>query len=80
MSQTQQRIISLLHNAASKSKQHRKHASAICAGRKILNININSHRNKFGCDIRCSAHSEIACLYDLFPYAFKHKVKKQCVL
>jgi hypothetical protein len=79
MTNTQQRIISLLQHAAEKSPQVRKHAAAICAGSKILNINVNTHRSKFGREIRCCAHSEIACLHDMFPYAFKHKVKKQCV-
>lgn len=79
MSNKQQRIISLLQSAAEKSPQIRKHASAICEGSKILNICVNNHRSKFGREIRCCAHSEISCLYNMFPYTFKHKVKKKYV-
>ena len=77
MSLTQQRIISRLLFLATQSIQNKKHASAICAGGKILSLGINSHRNKFGKDIRCSGHSEITCIYNMFPSTFKHKLKKQ---
>jgi hypothetical protein len=80
MSNSQNRIISKLLNAATLSPQNTKVAAAICSGSKILSININTHRNKYGSEVRCSGHGEIAAINTLYPRAFKHRRKKQWVL
>ena len=74
MSITQQKIISRLLAAASKSPQHTRVAAAICRGSKVLEININNHRSKYGDHIKCSGHAEVACIHKLFPYYFKNKL------
>jgi len=80
MSNSQQRIISRLLAEASLSPQNTKVAAAVCSGTKILSMNINSHRNKYGNEIRCSGHGEIAAIYNLFPFAFRRKKKGLWVL
>ena len=70
MSIKDQKIISRLLDNAKKSELNQKLAAAIYCGNKLLSININSHRNKFGKEIKSSGHSEIACLYELFPENF----------
>ena len=80
MSNSQQRIISKLLDAASLSPQNTKVAAAICCGSKILSMNINNHRNKYGSEVRCSGHGEIAAIYNLFPFAFRRRKKGQYVL
>jgi len=80
MSITQQRIISQLLFAAGQSNMRcSKHAAAVCAGGKILSMNVNTDRSKYGNEIRCSGHSEIACIHGLFPGYFNNKVKKYYV-
>jgi hypothetical protein len=71
MSQTQRRIIERLFDKASASKQNYKHAAALCMGKKIISMRINTHRSKFGNEIKCSGHSEIACMHHLFPTYFR---------
>ena len=80
MSNTQYRIINKLLAEASLSPQNTKVAAAICCGSKILSMNINNHRNKYGSEVRCSGHGEIAAIYNLYRYAFRHRRKGQCVL
>ncbi len=71
MSHSQQRIITTLLNIAKTSEQAQKHASALCSGSKILQTNVNSNRSKYGNNIRCSGHSEIACIYSMYPLLFR---------
>tara|TARA_B110000977_G_scaffold137458_1_gene174595 strand:+ start:647 stop:889 length:243 start_codon:yes stop_codon:yes gene_type:complete len=80
MSLKQNNIISTLLEVASKSKQSTRVAAAICRGSKILAINVNTHRNKYGSHIRCAGHAEIACLHQFYPAAFRDKGKGCCVL
>jgi hypothetical protein len=80
MSVKQHQIMSTLLAAASESPQSTRIAAAICRGSKILAMTVNNHRTKFGNQIRCSGHAEIACLYKLFPFAFQNKRKGLCVL
>jgi len=80
MSIKQTKIISILLEAAKQSKQSTQVAAAICRGSKILTTNVNTHRNKYGVHVRCCGHAEIACLYTLFPEAFKHRIKGSYVL
>ena len=80
MSNSQNRIISKLLALASESPQNTKVAAAICSGSKILSMDINTHRNKYGDEVRCSGHGEIAAIHRLFPYAFRRKKKGLCVL
>ena len=80
MSKTQNSIISKLLAAASLSPQNTKVAAAICRGSKVLCININTHRNKYGNEVRCSGHGEIAAIHTLFPYAFRRRRKGRYVL
>ncbi len=80
MSLKQNIIISKLLNLASESTQATRVAAAICMGSKILAMNVNNHRNKYGDHIRCSGHAEVACIHKLFPYAFRGKGKGSYVL
>lgn len=80
MSLKQNMIISRLLGLASESNQATRVAAAICAGSKILTMDVNNHRNKYGRDIRCSGHAEVAVLYKFFPEAFRDKGKGSCVL
>jgi|TARA_B110000971_G_C20032352_1_gene512092 hypothetical protein len=80
MSNTQNRIISKLLSEASLSPQNTKVAAAICRGSKILSININSHRNKYGDEVRCSGHGEIAAIHSLYPKVFRRRRKGSRVL
>jgi len=80
MSNKQQRIISKLLTLASHSEQRTKIAAAICSGSKILSMDVNTHRNKYGNEIRCCGHAETACIHNFFPWAFKNKYKKAYVL
>ena len=80
MSLKQHRIISKLLTIASESQQSTRVAAAICRGSKILAININNHRSKYGYHIRCSGHAEVACIHKLFPQAFRGKIKGLCIL
>ena len=80
MSLKQHIIISKLLAVASESQQSTRVAAAICRGSKILAINVNNHRNKYGHHIRCSGHAEVACIHKLFPRAFRGKIKGSWVL
>jgi deoxycytidylate deaminase len=81
MSLKQTKIIStLLDIASKKSKQSTKVAAAIVRGNKILAVNVNTHRSKFGTHIRCAGHAEVACLHRFCPEAFRNKGKGCCVL
>jgi len=80
MSNKQARIISKLLEIASHSEQHTKVAAAICSGSKILCMSVNTHRNKYGNEIRCCGHAETACIHNFLPWAFKNKCKKAYVL
>jgi hypothetical protein len=80
MSNTQNRIISLLLAEASLSPQNTKVAAAICSGSKVLSMNINTHRNKYGDEVRCSGHGEIAAIHSLYPKAFRKRGKGSRVL
>ena len=80
MSLKQHTIISKLLNLASESRQATRVAAAICRGSKILAMDVNNHRNKYGTHIRCCGHAEVACIHKLFPYAFRGKIKGSCVL
>ena len=73
-------IISRLLALASESNQSTRVAAAICAGSKILSMDVNNHRNKYGRDIRCSGHAEVAAIHKFFPYAFRGKKKGSYVL
>ena len=75
MSRSQHKIMSRLLAAASESPQHTRVAAAICRGSKILAININNHRSKYGKQIKCSGHAEVACIHKLFPYYFHGNLK-----
>ena len=80
MSNTQHRIISRLLAVASESQQATRVAAAICRGSKILSMDTNTHRNKYGSHIRCAGHAEVAAIHRLFPYAFRRKGKGSWVL
>jgi len=80
MSLKQNQIISRLLALASESQQATRVAAAICRGSKILTMNVNNHRNKYGKHIRCSGHAEVACLHKFYPEAFRDKGKGSCVL
>ena len=75
MSKTQNNIISKLLALASTSSQATRVAAAICRGSKILAININNHRSKYGNQIKCSGHAEVACIHLLFAYYFRGNLK-----
>ena len=66
--------------AASESPQHTRVAAAICRGSKILSMDTNTHRNKYGSHIRCAGHAEVAAIHRLFPYALRRKGKGSWVL
>lgn len=80
MSIKQNKIISRLLALAMNSKLNQQHAAAICCGGKVINSTVNNHRSKYGAEIRCSGHSEVACIHQLFPEAFRRKGKRWCVL
>ena len=80
MSTSQRNIINKLLVLASESKQATRVAAAICRGGKILSMETNTHRNKYGSHIRCAGHAEVAVIHKLFPYAFRHKGKGSWVL
>tara|TARA_B110001450_G_C17582625_1_gene465601 strand:+ start:188 stop:430 length:243 start_codon:yes stop_codon:yes gene_type:complete len=80
MSNTQNRIINKLLALASQSPQSTRVAAAICRGSKILTMETNTHRNKYGSHIRCSGHAEVAVIHKFFPYAFRSKGKGSWVL
>ena len=80
MSNKQHKIISRLLAEAIHSEQRTRVAAAICRGSKIISINTNNHRNKYGDEIRCAGHAEIAAIHNLFPYTFKRRKKASCVL
>lgn len=80
MSTTQRTIINRLLVLASESKQATRVAAAICRGGKILSMETNTHRNKYGSHIRCAGHAEVAVIHKLFPYAFRSKGKGSWVL
>lgn len=63
MSKTQNKIISKLIELAKTSTLNRKHASAICCGRKIINSSVNSPRTKFNKHISVCGHSEANCIH-----------------
>ena len=80
MSSKQESIISKLLGLASESEVHQKHAAALCSGGKILIMKANSHRSKFGKEIRCSAHSEVACLHSYCQsnyHSHKKKIRRK---
>ena len=80
MTTTQRTIINRLLVLASESKQATRVAAAICRGGKILSMDTNTHRNKYGSHIRCAGHAEVAVIHKLFPYAFRRKRKGSWVL
>tara|TARA_B100000674_G_C37670212_1_gene836681 strand:+ start:61 stop:309 length:249 start_codon:yes stop_codon:yes gene_type:complete len=80
MSNKQHKIISRLLAEARLSKQRTRVAAAICRGSKIISINHNEHRNKYGDEIRCAGHAEITAIHNLFPLAFKRRRKGSYVL
>ena len=80
MSTSQINIINKLLVLASESKQATRVAAAICRGGKILSMETNTHRNKYGSHIRCAGHAEVAVIHKLFPYAFRSKGKGSWVL
>jgi hypothetical protein len=80
MSTSQRNIINKLLVLAIESKQATRVAAAICRGSKILSMETNTHRNKYGSHIRCAGHAEVAVIHKLFPYAFRHKGKGSWVL
>jgi hypothetical protein len=80
MSNKQHKIISRLLAEASTSPQATRVAAAICRGSKIISMNTNNHRNKYGDEIRCAGHAEIAAIHNLFPLAFKRRLKGSYVL
>ena len=80
MSLKQHMIISKLLDLASESPQATRVAAAICRGSQILTMATNTHRNKFGCHIRCSGHAEIAAIHKFCPWAFWDKGKRSRVL
>ena len=80
MSNSQNNIISKLLALASQSPQATRVAAGICRGNKILAMNHNTHRNKYGSHIRCAGHAEVAAIHRLFPYAFRRKGKGSWVL
>jgi hypothetical protein len=67
-----------LVNLASESEQVHRVAAAICRGSKVLAMNVNNHRSKYGDNIHTCGHAEVACIHKLFPYAFKGKIKGSC--
>ena len=79
-SNKQHKIIGRLLAEAINSPQSTRVAVAICQGSKIISMNTNNHRNKYGDEIRCAGHAEIAAIYNLFPFAFKRRKKGSYVL
>ena len=63
MSTTQNKIISKLIELAKTSTLNRKHAAAICCGRKIIHSSVNSPRTKFNRHISVCGHSEVNCIH-----------------
>lgn len=80
MSNSQNRIISKLLALASTSPQATRVAAGICRGNKILAMDHNTHRNKYGSHIRCAGHAEVAAIHKFFPYAFRGRKKGSWVL
>ena len=80
MSNKQHKVVSRLLAEAMLSEQQTRVAAAICRGSKIISINTNNHRNKYGDEIRCAGHAEIAAIHSLFPCAFKRRTKGSYVL
>lgn len=80
MSNKQHKVVSRLLAEAIRSEQATRVAAAICRGSKIISINVNNHRNKYGDEIRCAGHAEIAAIHNLFPSAFKRRKKGSYVL
>ena len=80
MSKTQNKIINKLLALASESQQATRVAAAICRGSKILAMETNTHRNKYGSQIRCAGHAEVAAMHKLFPFAFHDRGKRSWVL
>lgn len=76
MSISQQKIIQRLLNCSLTSSMKQQHSAALCIGNKILTIRQNSTRSKFGQEIKCSGHAEMACLHNIFPEYFS----RSCVL
>jgi deoxycytidylate deaminase len=80
MSKVQNNIINKLLVLASSSSQRTRVAAAICQGGKIISTGVNTHRNKYGSEVRCSGHAEVACIHKKFPNAFRNKLKGSYVL
>lgn len=76
MSNSHAKIIQRLLSSSLSSTMKQQHSAAICSGHKILTIKQNSTRSKFGCEIKCSGHAEMACLHSIFPEYFS----RSCVL
>ncbi len=74
MSNTHRRVISQLMELANTSKLNRKHASAICQGRKLLFTSVNTSRTKFNKHYTVCGHSEMNCMH-----AFAKMKRRQCV-
>ena len=63
MSNTQLGIVSKLMVLAESSKLNRKHAAAICHGRKILYSAVNTSRSKYNNYYTVCGHSEMNCIH-----------------
>ncbi len=74
MTNTQLNIVSKLIAFASESKLNRKHAAAICQGRKIIFKSVNTNRTKFNRHYSICGHSEMHCIH-----AFAKQRRRQCV-
>ena len=74
MSNTNKRVISQLIYLAGESKLNRKHAAAICRGRKIIYKSVNTNRTKFNRHYSICGHSEMHCIH-----AFAKQRRRQCV-
>ena len=80
MSKTQNKIMSIVLAKAQESQQNTKIAAAICKGHKILTMDFNNHRSKYGNEIRCAGHGEIATIHKYLSYGFQRSRKKSRVL
>jgi tRNA(Arg) A34 adenosine deaminase TadA len=74
MTNTQLNIVSKLISLAETSKLNRKHAAAICQGRKIIYKAVNTNRSKFNRHYSVCGHSEMHCIH-----AFAKQRRRQYV-
>ena len=76
MSNKELNIISKLMFIAKKSKLNRKHASAICCGKKVLYTSVNTSRTKYNKYYTVCGHSEVNCIHHFVKKCWDKKQNK----